>query len=142
MYKDKDGKVIASLTEVKNRTGDIFAVVEEFGEISLTSYTKIRYRITKVDIDDVFAEGKKAPVEKKKFEVKKTEETQHVVATKEEIEVPVKHVEVEEKKEVEEDKPTTPVNPMPVNPIAIVVWDRNSRDEMRFIDEAIKPLIS
>lgn len=50
MHKRKDGKIIASLTEVKNKTGDIFALVDEFGEVTLTSYNKPKYRISKVDI--------------------------------------------------------------------------------------------
>ena len=50
MHKQKDGKIIASLTEVKNKTGDIFALVDEFGEVTLTSYNKPKYKITKVDI--------------------------------------------------------------------------------------------
>ncbi len=50
MHKRKDGKVVASLTEVKNKTGDIFTLVDEFGEVILTSYNKPKYRIVKVNI--------------------------------------------------------------------------------------------
>lgn len=53
MKKRKDGKIVASLTEVKNKTGDIFALVDEFGEVLLTSYNKPKYRIIKVDITEV-----------------------------------------------------------------------------------------
>jgi phosphoribosylformylglycinamidine (FGAM) synthase PurS component len=53
MKKRKDGKIVASLTEVKNKTGDIFSLVDEFGEVLLTSYNKTKYRILKVDITEV-----------------------------------------------------------------------------------------
>ncbi|RMD76941.1 hypothetical protein D6810_02510 [Candidatus Dojkabacteria bacterium] len=55
MKKDKSGRIIASLTEVKNRTGDVFALVDQFGTVFLTSYKKIRYKIEKVnfEFDDI-----------------------------------------------------------------------------------------
>lgn len=79
MHKNKDGKVTASLTEVKNRTGDIFALVDEFGEVYLTSYNKVRYKISKTDISNFIelSEGNTKAVKKeakveKKVVVKKT----------------------------------------------------------------------
>jgi len=53
MKKDKTGKIIASLTEVKNKTGDIFALVDQFGVVYLTSYNKIRYRIEKIGVENL-----------------------------------------------------------------------------------------
>lgn len=52
MKKRKDGKIVASLTEVKNKTGDIFQLVDEYGEVTLTSYNKERYRIVKIGIEN------------------------------------------------------------------------------------------
>ncbi len=53
MKKDSKGRVIASLTEVKNKTGDIFALVDQCGSVYLTSYNKIRYKIEKVSIESL-----------------------------------------------------------------------------------------
>lgn len=72
MHKGKDGKVTASLTEVKNKTGDIFDLVDEYGEVTLTSYNKARYKITKIDISEILEKktvkkpAKKAPKAKAK----------------------------------------------------------------------------
>lgn len=72
MHKTKDGKVIASLTEVKNKTGDIFALVDEYGEVTLTSYNKPRYRITKIEFGSIL-EVKEKPERKSMFDrVKET----------------------------------------------------------------------
>lgn len=66
MYKRKDGKVVASLTEVKNKTGDIFALVDEFGEVMLTSYNKPRYRISKIGVAELLEEAKEKSVKSTK----------------------------------------------------------------------------
>ena len=50
MYKDKNGKVFASLTEVKNKTGDVFSLVDENGKVHVTSYNKVKYIIFKNDV--------------------------------------------------------------------------------------------
>lgn len=72
MHKTKDGKVIASLTEVKNKTGDIFALVDEYGEVTLTSYNKPRYRINKIEFGSIL-EVKEKPERKSMFDrVKET----------------------------------------------------------------------
>lgn len=69
MHKDKNGNVTASLTDVKNKTGDIFALVDQFGEVLITSYNKPRYRISKIDVSTILSEEKdvkKKTVSKKK----------------------------------------------------------------------------
>lgn len=52
MHKTKDGKVMASLTEVKNQTGNIFTAADKYGEVYITSYNKIRYRIVREESED------------------------------------------------------------------------------------------
>jgi hypothetical protein len=129
MYKDKSGKVVASLTEVKNKTGDIFALVDEFGEIYLSSYNKIRYVIKKTGISDFIElqerETKSVPdrpVKVKKEAVKATRE----VSREEE---PAKHT----KAEVKEDE-------IEVN-IDFVAWDRENKHETSHISSITKPLV-
>lgn len=47
MHKKK-GKIYATLTEVKNQIGDVFAAVDEHGAVTITSYNKEKYIISKV----------------------------------------------------------------------------------------------
>ena len=166
MYKSKDGKVYASLTEVKNKTGDIFALVDEFGEVSISSYNKVRYKIVKVDINSVIdlSETEKAKTSTpRKMPVKKEVviPTRDVKENHKKIEAePVKEMEVS----VEEVKYVTPE---PIEEIKvqleepqiqtniveeekeeaaqsitgmIVPWDRDSREEKEFISKAVKNL--
>lgn len=106
MRKRKDGKVIASLTEVKNKTGDIFALVDQYGEVTLTSYNKEKYKIVKIDLSDMLDHEeqdapKVVPVAKKE-EVVVEEPAEEIV---EEVEEDI----VEEKVEVEAVVPTPPI---------------------------------
>jgi hypothetical protein len=64
MMKLKDGKASATLTELKNKIGDVFAMVDKMGEVTITSYNKTAYKIVKVDrvfttTEDVHAEAVK-----------------------------------------------------------------------------------
>ncbi len=114
MYKDKSGKVVASLTEVKNKTGDIFALVDEFGEIYLSSYNKIRYVIKKTGISDfIELEEKetKAPSQK---------------ATKAKPQAPAAKPETNSKLGPEID---------------FVVWDKDNKVESQHVNNSTKPLI-
>lgn len=43
-----DGKVYATLTEVKNLIGDVFSAVDKYGEVTITSYNKPKYTISVV----------------------------------------------------------------------------------------------
>jgi len=157
MYKNKDGKVIASLTEVKNKTGDIFAIVDEFGEIALTSYNKVRYKIIKVDIEnsveinDDGPEVKVATTEKKRLPTPKLEEREEKVEEpEEEIEEEVIAPVAEVKPEIEEPKVEaeveTPKQPEEVKlfpkTIEIHEWNRDGKEERQFSLNAIRPLIS
>lgn len=161
MYKNKDGKVIASLTEVKNKTGDIFAIVDEFGEIALTSYNKVRYKIIKVDIENSVEinedgpEVKVATTEKKRLATPKLEEREEKVAEleeviEEEVITPVATPVAEVKPEIEEPKVEaeveTPKQPEEVKlfPRAIDIheWNRDGKEERQFSLNAIRPLIS
>ncbi len=165
MHKRKDGKIIASLTEVKNKTGDIFSLVDEFGEVTLTSYNKPKYRITKVDILETLKideeqekeEKKKEPPkknviqkvaetlttkEKKEPEIKPTEVKEveanevKVETPKEEKSSPVPKVEPEVKKEVKEEEKNSGGEDIS----DFKVWDRNNNVEMSFIKKILLPL--
>lgn len=156
MYKNKDGKVIASLTEVKNKTGDIFAIVDEFGEISLTSYNKIRYKIVKVEIEnivDINEDGPEARIatsEKKRNSTPKLE-VKDEPAPKAELEViedtieEIKEAELETKPAIEEvpiQEEIVEDNKLFNRTIAIETWDREGKTERQFSLNAIRPLIS
>lgn len=165
MYKNKDGKVIASLTEVKNKTGDIFAIVDEFGEIALTSYNKVRYKIIKVDIENSVEIGMNGP----EVKVATTEKKRLTTPILEERDEPVNEVAAEDPiEEVIEDlvpieaelpakatvqtpepasEPETLVEEVIENKLFdkitdIQVWDRDGREERQFSLNAIRPLIS
>lgn len=115
MHKDKEGKIIATLTEVKNKTGDIFSLVDEFGEVMLTSYNKPKYRITKIDISEILdlreKERQQRKVEAKKPEVKAG---------------PVVVAETVEPKDLMIEK--------------LVVWNVASKNETKFIEKIKKAL--
>lgn len=131
MHKNKDGKVTASLTEVKNRTGDIFALVDEFGEVYLTSYNKVRYKILKTDISN-FIELEEGSSKAEKRETAKNEK-KAVVAKR--PSTPTK-VEEEPMKEVtKEDNVLSKIS-------KIIPWDRNNSKETGFADSSRNPLVS
>jgi hypothetical protein len=44
----KDKKAYASLTEVKNKLGDVFALADEHGEVYISSYNKPKYIISRI----------------------------------------------------------------------------------------------
>jgi hypothetical protein len=131
MHKSKDGKIIASLTEVKNKTGDIFSLVDEFGEVTLTSYNKPKYKISKIDVfsslevrgDNDKKEEKepaKAPVETKAPEKKEVEVSPKV----EKAESTSSLISVDVLKKLK----------------GLITWDRHSRLEKAFISNVVKPL--
>ncbi|MFS8130936.1 MAG: hypothetical protein ACMG57_03070 [Candidatus Dojkabacteria bacterium] len=136
MHKNKDGKVTASLTEVKNRTGDIFALVDEFGEVYLTSYNKVRYKITKTDIASFIelSEGvsKAERKESVKPEKKAAPRRPSPALKQEVVEEPVAKVEPEE---VKEDSVISKIS-------KIIPWDRNSSKETDFANNSRSPLVS
>lgn len=152
MYKNKDGKVIASLTEVKNKTGDIFAIVDEFGEIALTSYNKVRYKIIKVDIENSVEINDDGP----EVKVATTEKRRVTTPKLEEREEESRSIPVEEVKPRAVETPVAKAEPRhvevaPVEPeekklfdkkIDLSAWDRNGKEERQFSLNAIRPLIS
>jgi hypothetical protein len=155
MHKNKDGTVVASLTEVKNRTGDIFALVDEFGEVFLTSYNKIRYRISKTDLSNVIELKEKAPAAKKTVAKKgKPAPKAKTVAPVETIKVEDVVVEepIAEVAPVVEAATVQAVETVEEQPQAeddfasriakYVSWDRNSKTERNFVDKSQKPLVS
>lgn len=89
MHK-KNGKVYATLTDVKNLIGDVFAAVDEYGEVAITSYNKTKYLIVKApsaDINEIVEEI--APKQKKSGAEKK------IPAENLEVEVQAKSLPVE-----------------------------------------------
>lgn len=104
MHKAKDGRVTASLTEVKNKTGDIFDLVDEYGEVILTSYNKARYKITKIDISEILQTKVADKPQKKKLIAKKAKKEESFIKQNLEKEPP-KIVAVEPKSEIIDEKP-------------------------------------
>lgn len=132
MYKDKNGKVVASLTEVKNKTGDIFALVDEFGEIYLSSYNKIRYVIKKTGISDFIDLQERETKEVPDRPVKVKKESKEVAAEKP-SEKPRKVEKTEVKEEAQEDN-------IEVN-IDFVAWNRENKHEVDHVKDITKPLV-
>lgn len=126
MYKDKNGKVVASLTEVKNKTGDIFALVDEFGEIYLSSYNKIRYVIKKTGISDFIDLQERETKEVPDRPVKVRKESKEVEKSR-------KVEKAEVKEEVQEDN-------IEVN-IDFVAWNRENKHEVDHVKDITKPLV-
>ena len=124
MHKDKKGKVYASLTEVKNKTGDIFALVDEFGEVFITSYNKTRYKISKTDISSLLSEEKEVETEQPQ-----TKKDTRSIEKKKEVKK-VQRTKTDE--EPEEEKKT----------IEIEAYNRNNQREIEFINNALQPLVN
>lgn len=155
MYKSKEGKVFATLTEVKNKTGDIFAIVDEFGEITLTSYGKSRYRIVKVALEEVMNINEDTSSPRKKNDVSTEIETKRVTKKEGVRNVSDKHsgaASTEEESLSEKDMALSEnlatENPAPKvvesteEQINIIPWNRNNADEKNFVIEIISPLIT
>jgi len=158
MHKRKDGKIIASLTEVKNKTGDIFALVDEFGEVLLTSYNKDKYRIVKIGVGELLQEKKEKVKEEPKVEKVTMVEEEIVVAPtttietveEKEPEMPKAEVTPEPKVEVSEPVVETPAVEEEQNSLisaqlvtslsTMTSWNRNSQKEMDFIANAKRAL--
>ncbi len=128
MYKTKEGKVCASLTEVKNRTGDIFDMVDEFGEVILTSYNKERYKITKIDLSstlEIKSESKTKDENRIQAEnTPKYEPTTFVDNSKEEI----------------SSEDTNEINDENLISNDFKLWDRENKLEKEFAENAKKAL--
>lgn len=133
MKKRKDGKIVASLTEVKNKTGDIFALVDEFGEVLLTSYNKPKYRIIKVDITEVL-----------NLNVEKEDDSQHdtMQAEKKSFVSRVKEVLSGASNRDDENQISIDLIPKEVRELLknMSVWNANSKIESRFVKSITTPL--
>ena len=127
MHKTKEGKVIASLTEVKNKTGDIFALVDEFGEVVLTSYNKPRYRIVKIGVADMLEE-KSTQVKNPKSE-SKTSIVKKVVKKATEPKV----VRKKEEKSLISNEILEQLK-------KLAPWNKNSKKEKNYISSIKSPL--
>lgn len=139
MKKNKDGKVIASLTEVKNKTGDIFAVVDEYGEIILTSYNKPRYKVIKIDLEESLqfndTKEKTASTKKKiqKNNIQPQPTAPNIPSTNqiESIKTQPKAQETNKAKDAEEnDNIISNLEP----------WNSENTTEITFIQEIIRPI--
>lgn len=164
MQKKKDGTIIASLTEVKNKTGDIFSLVDEFGEVVLTSYNKPKYKIVKMSVGSMLdvepeeskqekTEPKEEQKPDKKSGIKRVADTVKNIAR---IPTPSatqaatpEPIETAAPEPVAEETPAA--EPATVQPTMITVelmqsmsdmtgWDRNSDGEQKYIKAIQMPL--
>jgi hypothetical protein len=133
MRKRKDGKIEASLTEVKNKTGDIFTLVDEFGEVILTSYNKAKYRILKIDINEILQlddekktkKDKKSVMDKVKSSVGifgKSNIKEDEVIEEKQVTLPSKRLDITMNDFVEQLK-------------NIKIWDKNSGSEKSYLSK-------
>lgn len=120
MKKNKNGDVIASSTELKNKTGDILALVDEFGEVVLTAYNKPRYKIVKIDVSNFIDLIDAKPT---KTLSKKNSDT--VAPKKKELVTPT-------------NQTTTLLKEI----IDFIPWDREGSKERAFTANATKVMIS
>lgn len=128
MYKDKNNKVFASLTEVKNKTGDIFSLVDEYGEITLTSYNKPKYKISKIDITEVVGLEETETNGFNVMNALKSRVTSIVSQNSKEQDTPV------------EEEPTLIDRDVLKKLSKLRVWDRKSRKEMNYVQIIKSPL--
>lgn len=167
MHK-KDRKVFATLTDVKNSTGDVFALADEFGEVLITSYNKPRYKISKIGIAEVvdLTPAKKAAKKQKKTEkrvshksvINEDELNKFEKAIAEDLKkeadtanstLPEVKVDTTENKIQEEqsEKPEPKQNNNEVTESGqdelfnISAWDRDNQTEKAFVVNAKQPLI-
>ena len=153
MKKTKDGKIVASLTEVKNRTGDIFSLVDEYGEITLTSHSRPKYKIIKISLNEyinleyetedmIFTEGNNDRVSKLQ-EVQNKNNTETGDQYREigqksnsHMNSPLLKTQLVEKDDLNENHSISPKIRIDVS-----IWNRNSPSERKFSQLAIRPLI-
>ncbi len=134
MKKTKNGEVIASLTEVKNKTGDIFALADEFGEVILTSYNKPRYKIIKLNVSNLLDEEVVKSV-KPRVSVKEVKKEEVVKAV---VEEPKREIKVVKK----EDTSVNELGDVIDDEVRLDTWNRVSEKEMKYVESIVKPLIS
>ncbi|MCS7316963.1 MAG: hypothetical protein NZZ41_01390 [Candidatus Dojkabacteria bacterium] len=138
MYKSKDGKIYATLTEIKSKTGDIFTLVDDYGEVILTSYGKTRYKIIKIPIENVedisnakFSKGQKSS----DLDLQQQDEPAQIVPQ-------VKALSISKK----ESTPSTDIldssdKENNGNIDDFVVWDRLNQIEVNYRNKIIKPIV-
>ncbi|BCX13700.1 MAG: hypothetical protein KatS3mg085_232 [Candidatus Dojkabacteria bacterium] len=119
MKKNKKGQIVASLTEVKNKTGDIFAIVDQYGEIILTSYNKPRYIIQKIDLE-------------KNLELEEESQKKSKSQNKPKKSQPEQKAETVKKRKSNNSSEFTLSQ--------IVAWNSESEIEKEFIKEILKPI--
>lgn len=146
MYKTKTNKVIASLTELKNKTGDILALADEFGEVTLTSYNRPRYKVIRIEMEEVVDLDSEAPKKKVKVSAKpKIKEELEAEVPVEEIKKSEVEVAVPAKVEVvaqPETKPEEPADAIEDELSKMQPWDRHNEKEKEFINKSLLPLIT
>lgn len=139
MYKSKNGKVIASLTEVKNKTGDIFALVDEFGEVILTSYNKPRYRIVKIGVADILEENSEAPKKIREEKVSVIEKMKSTITKSVEDLTDSDEKKAEDKEEAQEKSGL--INAELIAALSkLKIWESDSKKEISFAKDARKAL--
>ena len=132
MRKKKDGTIIASLTEVKNKTGDIFSLVDEYGEIVLTSYNKPKYKISKISVGSMLEVEQPAKRKQVQKVAKNTKTNVKPVQQPKVKPIAVPAKKVEEK---------TLVSAELIDKLAkMKVWDRDAKLENKYIKAILTPL--
>jgi len=155
MKKTKDGIIIASLTEVKNRTGDIFSLVDEYGEITLTSHSRPKYKIIKISLNEyinleyesnqdieIFNKQKSGsvPEAQSKFEMQNVQDAEPEWQSRETknnlfMNSPFLKTQLIERDNLKTQSVTQSTK-MDINR-----WNRNNSSEKKFVQLAIRPLI-
>lgn len=113
----KSNKASATLTDVKNKTGDVFGLADKHGSVLITSYNKPKYVISKYQPDTtespakgveevpaVAQEDKLAPITQPEVEKKKQVPSQEISPTKELPPQPDNTTEVHNVAESQEEK--------------------------------------
>lgn len=145
-------KPTATLTDVKNKTGDVFALAEKNGSVVITSYNKPKYVISKYSVFEELQAS--APVEMPHSDTTTSSETiselAKVAVPEPALDMPIESVGpelgikpvVEEKKEelkqVKEEKPAKPTAKV-VNK-DLEWWDRHSNLEQNWV-KSVKSLL-
>jgi len=156
MKKTKDGRIIASLTEVKNRTGDIFALVDEYGEITLTSHSRPKYKIIKMSLNEYInleyedARDLDLFITKNNDSVGSVQDVQSETQNSQNVELDHQAIDMRNslkinspflKTQLKVDRNNLETHSIMQNiKIDTSIWNRNNQSERKFIQLAIRPL--
>jgi len=133
-------QVTATMTEVKNKIGTVFDKVDKYGQVVITSYSRTRYVISKIEDDEKIQVPKavEAVTEMNKPEANRTEELRQEPPVVEKTpEIAENVVEIEPVPAVEEKK--SEIQPEVGNlrgaflDLESFLWDRKSPVELSWV---------